>query len=93
MIWSLIRSLIQLAIFYVVMGWFMGLREVIPNFAIFVYTGISMWSLFQEITNSGTGSILANSGIIKKTKLPREIFPLATVGSALFSRSRWPSWW
>ena len=85
LLWSLIRPLIQLAIYYVVMGVFLGLRGGIPNFAIFIYTGITVWSLFQEIINSGTGSILANAGIVKKTHLPREIFPLASVGSALFN--------
>jgi ABC-2 type transport system permease protein len=81
--WSLIRPLIQLAIYYVIMGVFLGMRVSIPNFAIFVFTGITLWTLFQEILNTGSGSVLANAGIVKKTQLPREMFPLASVGSAL----------
>jgi len=85
LIWSLVRPLTQLGIFYVVMGMFLGLRHMVPHFAIFVFTGLSCWSLFQEIVTSGTGSVLANSGIVKKTRLPVEVFPLASVGSALFN--------
>ncbi len=33
----------------------------------------------------GTGSIVGNAGLIKKVYLPREMFPLASVGSALFN--------
>ncbi|GAA4421525.1 ABC transporter permease [Georgenia halophila] len=82
-IWSLIRPLVQLAIYYVAIGQFLGAWRLIPDFAIYVFTGLTVWQLFLEIVSSGTGSIIANGGIIKKTYLPREIFPLASVGSAL----------
>jgi len=84
-IWSLIRPLVQLGIFYVIMGMLMNMRAAIPHFAIYAFAGITVWSLVQEIINSGTNSILANSGIVKKTQLPRELFPLASTGSALFN--------
>ena len=35
--------------------------------------------------SAGTASIVTNAGLIKKIYLPREIFPLARVGSALFN--------
>jgi ABC-2 type transport system permease protein len=85
LVWSLIRPLVQLFIYYLVIGRFLGAARNIPDFAIFVYTGLAIWSLFNEIVQMGTGSIVANGGIIKKIHLPREIFPLATVGSALFN--------
>ncbi len=31
----------------------------IPDFAIFVFTGLTMWALFSEIISGGTASILA----------------------------------
>ena len=39
----------------------------------------------REIVSGGTGSIVANAGLIKKIYLPREVFPLSVVGSALFN--------
>ena len=38
-----------------------------------------------EIVATGTGSIVANGGLVKKVYLPREIFPLASVGSSAFN--------
>ena len=83
--WSLVRPLIQLAIYFVVMGQFLRAAEGIPDFAVYVFAGLTAISLFTEIVVGGTGSILANSGLVKKVYVPREVFPLASVGSALFN--------
>lgn len=85
LIWSLIRPLVQLLIYYLVLGKFLEAERAIPVFAIYIFCGLTAWGLFSEIVSVGTGSIVANAGIIKKIHLPREIFPLATVGSALFN--------
>jgi ABC-2 type transport system permease protein len=84
-VWSLMRPLTQLAIYYFAIGQILGAARGTPDFAIFVFTGLTIWSLFSEIVSSGTGSILANAGLVKKVYLPREIFPLAAVGGALFN--------
>ena len=84
-VWSLIRPLTQLAIYYVVLGQFLGAARGIPDFAIYVFTGLTAYTLFSEIVLGGAGSIVNNSGLVKKIYLPREIFPLATVGSAIFN--------
>lgn len=83
--WSLARPLTQLAIYYLVIGLFLGAERGIPNFAIYVFTGLTAYGLFSEIVLSSTASIVGNSGVIKKVQLPREIFPLASVGSASFN--------
>lgn len=84
-VWTLIKPLTQLAIYYVVIGQFLGAERGIPDFAIYVFTGLTAYALFSEIVVGGTGSITGNSGLIKKVYLPREVFPLASVGSALFN--------
>lgn len=83
--WSLIRPLIQLAIYFVVMGQFLGAAKNIPDFAVYVFAGLSALGLFTEIVVGGTSSVLANAGLVKKVYLPREVFPLSSVGSALFN--------
>jgi len=85
LVWSLARPLVMLFIYYLVLGKFLGAARGVPGFAIYVYTGLCLWGLFQEIVMVGTVSVLANNGIVKKVKLPREVFPLASVGSALFN--------
>ena len=83
--WSLARPLMQLAIYYIVVGKFLSAARGIDDFAIYIFTGLTAMALFTEIVVSATGSIVANSGLVKKVYLPREIFPLASVGSALFN--------
>ncbi|GAA1728749.1 ABC transporter permease [Microcella frigidaquae] len=81
-LWSLIKPLTMLLIYFVAIGQFLGAARAIPDFAIFVYAGLTLWALYSEIVVTGTQSILANAGLIKKVYLPREIFPLAATGSA-----------
>ena len=84
-VWALVRPLILLGIYFVVLGQFLGAAKGIPDFAIFIFTGLTAMSLFQEIAVGGTGSIIANGGVVKKVYMPREIFPLAATGSAVFN--------
>lgn len=86
-LWTLVRPLTQLVIYYVVIGKFLRAAEGIPDFAIYVFTGLTAYGLFSETVSSATQSIVGNSGLIKKVSLPREVFPLASVGSALFNFS------
>jgi ABC-2 type transport system permease protein len=84
-VWTLIRPLTQLIVYYVVLGEFLGAARGLPEFAIYIFSGLIAYGLFSEIVSSGTSSILNNAGLVKKVYLPRAIFPLASVGSALFN--------
>ncbi|WP_223694587.1 ABC transporter permease [Leifsonia poae] len=84
-LWSLVRPLTQLLIYYVVIGQFLGASRGIDDFAIYIFTGLTAYTFFSDIVSSSTASIVGNAGLIKKIYLPREIFPLASVGSALFN--------
>lgn len=81
-VWTLIRPLAMLLIYYVALGKFLEAERNIPSFAIFIYSGLTAWTLHSEIISIGSSSIVANSGLIKKVYLPREVFPLSVVGSA-----------
>lgn len=90
--WSLARPLAMLLVYYIAIGKFLNAEYVpgrnpggIPAFAIFIFTGLTAWQLFADIVVGGTGSIVGNSGLIKKVYLPREVFPLSVIGAALFN--------
>jgi ABC-2 type transport system permease protein len=83
--WSLIRPLAILLVYYVAIGKFLGAERSIPDFAIYIFTGLTAWQFFTEVVAGGTGCIVGNAGLIKKVYLPREVFPLSVVGSALFT--------
>lgn len=86
-VWSLLKPIAQLLIYLVIVGQVMQLARGIPDFAIFVFSGLTIWTLFNEIVTGGTGSVVANSGLVKKVYFPREIFPLSSVGAALVNFS------
>lgn len=81
-LWTLVRPLVNLMIYYLVIGKVLGAERAIPDFAIYVFAGLTVWTLFNTILASSTASVLANAGIVKKVYLPREIFPLASAGAA-----------
>lgn len=84
-VWSLFRPLAQLLIYFLVIGQVLGSARSTPDFAVFVFIGLTMWALFAEIVQGSTTSILSNAGLVKKVYLPREIFPLSAIGGALFN--------
>lgn len=85
LVWSLFRPIIQLLIYYFAIGQILGAARTVPDFGIFVFIGLTMWGLFNEIVTQSTSAVLNNAGLVKKVYLPREIFPLSGIGSALFN--------
>ncbi|MDQ3979558.1 MAG: ABC transporter permease [Actinomycetota bacterium] len=80
-LWSLLRPLCLLMIYWLVLGKF--LRSNIPDYAFYLFAGLVAWDLFGSTVTAATGSIVNNAGLIKKVYFPREILPLATVGAGL----------
>ncbi len=81
-VWSLIRPLVMLMIYYFVIGRILGAERMIDDFSIYIFAGLTAWTLFASIISTSTASIVANSGIVKKIYLPREIFPFSSAGAA-----------
>lgn len=83
--WSFGKPLVQLAIYFFAVGQVLGAARSIPDFAIFIFIGITSWTLFSEVIINSTHSIFTNAGLVKKIYVPREIFPIAGSGMALFN--------
>ena len=79
-LWSMLAPAMSLAIYWFVFS--IVLKNGIPNFVIFLFAGLLIWNLFQFGVLTGTGTVVANGGIVKKVSFPREILALASVGSA-----------
>jgi ABC-2 type transport system permease protein len=84
-LWSFLRPLMQLLVYSIAIGVFLGSGKAIPDFGVYLFSGLLAWTLFSDILGGSTSSIVGNSGLIKKVYFPREIFPLAVVGAALFN--------
>ena len=79
--WSMLNPALYLVVYWVVFDLILG--SGIPNFPIFLLSGILVWNLFATSLGSATGSVVANAGLVRKVAFPREILPLASVGAAL----------
>jgi ABC-type polysaccharide/polyol phosphate export permease len=79
--WSLLNPLLYLVVFYIAFEKI--LHSGIPSFPIYLLSGLLVWNLFSTGLAGATGSIVGNSGLVKKVAFPREILPLASVGSTL----------
>ena len=79
-IWSMLNPALTLAVFYVLFTYF--LPNGIPNFVIYMFSATLVWNLFLTGVMGATSTVVANGSIVKKVAFPREILPLASVGSA-----------
>ena len=80
-LWSLMRPMLMLAIYYVAIGKF--LATPVPGYVVFLFSGLVAWTFFSDVVNGATNAITSNGGLIKKVYFPREILPLSVVGAAL----------
>ena len=79
-LWSMLNPALTLAVFWVLFTYF--LPNGIPNFVIYMFSATLVWNLFQTGVLGATSTVVANGSIVKKVAFPREILPLASVGSA-----------
>jgi ABC-2 type transport system permease protein len=80
LVWSLISPAMTLAIYTLVFG--VLLKNGIPNFVIFLFSGLLLWNFFSTGVMTATGVVVNNAGLVKKVSFPREILALAAIGSA-----------
>jgi len=80
LVWSMVAPAMTLAIYFFVFSIVLGNK--MPNFVIFLFSGLLLWNLFSLGVLTGTGVVVNNAGIVKKVSFPREILALAAVGSA-----------
>lgn len=79
-VWSLLNPIVFLAVFSFVV---VVLRNRVPDFPVFLLSGLLAWNLFSAALLSGSSSVIDNSNLVKKVAFPREILPLASIGVAL----------
>jgi ABC-type polysaccharide/polyol phosphate export permease len=55
------------------------------NYALFLLSGLAVWTFFTAALLSSTRSMLDNANLIRKTKFPRQLVPLSVVAAHLVS--------
>lgn len=83
MLWSYAKPATQFLVFYLAVGIFMGMNRNIDNYIIYMFSGVILINYFSEAFANGTRAVVANSPLVKKIYLPRELFPISSTWVAL----------
>ncbi len=78
-VWSLLNPLMYLVVFSLVFAEI--LRVDIPDYGIFFLSGLLAWNFFSGALGAATGAIVDNAPLVTKVWFPREVLPLAAIGS------------
>ncbi|MHC2999690.1 sugar ABC transporter permease [Microbacterium sp. HJ5] len=76
--WSYVRPAAQFIVFWIVFGVFLDLNRV-PNYAVYLFSGIIVINLFSEAFKNATSSIVGNAPLVRKVYLPRQLFAVSAV--------------
>jgi ABC-2 type transport system permease protein len=78
--WSMLSPAFTLGVYYLVFALF--LKNGIPNFVTYLFSGLVVWNMFSSALNTATGVIVDRAALVKKVSFPREILALSNVGAA-----------
>ncbi len=81
-VWSYVKPGAQFLIYYFVMGVILKFHRDVPNFPIYLFSGVVVINLFNEAFGNATNSIVDNRALVKKIYLPRELFPISAIAVA-----------
>ena len=81
--WVVLQPLIQMLIFYVVLGILVKVPTNGIPYPIFFLSGFVVWQFFTQIVNLSAFSLVGNLNVILKSYFPRLALPLATIFNAL----------
>lgn len=79
--WSMLNPILYLAVFSLVFT--VVLPRGVPHFAIYLLSGLLPWSLFSTALAMSARSVVDNGNLVNKVYFPREVLPLASLGTAL----------
>lgn len=81
--WAIAQPLATMAVFTLVFSRLAAIPSGGAPYPLFAYAALVPWFFFSNSVNSGTLSLITYRNIVTKTYFPREIVPLAQVGSRL----------
>jgi lipopolysaccharide transport system permease protein len=81
--WAIAQPLATMAVFTLVFARLGQMPSGGAPYPLFAYAALVPWFFFSNSVNTGTMSLVTYRNIVTKTYFPREIVPLAQVGSRL----------
>lgn len=82
-LWSFMSPMLQIIVYALVFTFIFPSN--IPNYYIYLMTGMLPWTFFSDSFLTGTGAIVGNSEMIKKIYFPRETLVIGEVNAKLIN--------
>jgi ABC-type polysaccharide/polyol phosphate export permease len=82
--WSLVNPLALVAVYTLVFS-VLWRAFTIAHYPLFVLTGLLVWIFFQGSLLAASSSLLEHANLVKQVRFPRQLLPLAVVGTNLVS--------
>jgi ABC-type polysaccharide/polyol phosphate export permease len=80
-VWVMLNPLLMMLVLSAVFS--EVFRITTKNYTVYLLSGIVLWNFFSQSTAITVQAFLGNSNLIKKIYVPKSIFPLSTIISAL----------
>lgn len=84
LLWSYIQPAMRFGVYFLIFGVILQIHAGTPNFALRLFAGMVFIHYFTETWSSGTRSVRTNRALLLKMRMPRELFPVASMMVALY---------
>jgi len=81
--WSFLNPLLYMVVLTLIFTFVIRIK--IEKYPLFLLSGLLPWNFFSTTLSQTTNSIVANSSLIKKVYLPKELFPFSIILSNLLN--------
>lgn len=83
MFWTILNPLLNMGVMWLVFSQFFGKND--PAYPIYLLTGNIMFASLRAATSGALGSVVANRGLLLRTKINSYLFPMSSIMSATVS--------
>lgn len=85
-LWTVLNPVVLMGVYLLVFGvvWRSPFAQG-DHYALFLLSGLALWTFFAAAVQSSTRSMLDNANLIRKTRFPRQLVPLSVVFAHLVS--------
>jgi homopolymeric O-antigen transport system permease protein len=82
-LWAVFQPVLAALLFALFLGRYAEVPSEGVPYLVFALAGMAAWSYFSSAAGSGSESLVANQGLLRKLYFPREVLPVAAVGAAV----------
>lgn len=82
-LWSFLNPLLTMSVQYIIFSTIF--KSDIPNFQVYLLSGVILFNFFSEATGLGINSIIGNASLINKVYVPKYIYPVSRVFSSVIN--------